>query len=69
MDRISGMYAALLSGFDDDGAFSPNRQRSIIDYVSGQGLDGLYIGGSSGESALRTARVMDRIVGRQEESV
>ena len=54
MDRISGMYAALLSGFDDDGAFSPNRQRSIIDYVSGQGLDGLYIGGSSGESALMT---------------
>lgn len=54
MERISGMYAALLSGFDDDGAFSPNRQRAIIDYVSAQGLDGLYIGGSSGESALMT---------------
>ncbi|NDW54275.1 dihydrodipicolinate synthase family protein [Aliiroseovarius sp. PrR006] len=49
---LSGMYAALLTGFSDDGAFDPSRQIAITDYVLRQGLDGIYIGGSSGESGL-----------------
>lgn len=49
---LSGMYAALLTGFSDDGEFDANRQIAITDYVLRQGLDGLYIGGSSGESGL-----------------
>ncbi len=49
---LDGMYAALLTGFDDDGGFCPRRQSSIVDYVARQGLHGLYIGGSSGESGL-----------------
>lgn len=52
MKQLNGMYAALISGFEDDGAFSPNRQSNILRYVAQQGLDGLYISGSSGESAL-----------------
>lgn len=50
--HLNGMYAALLTGFDDDGAFCPRRQSNIIEYVANQGLHGLYIGGSSGESGL-----------------
>lgn len=50
--HLDGMYAALLTGFDDDGAFCPRRQANIISYVANQGLHGLYIGGSSGESGL-----------------
>lgn len=50
--HLEGMYAALLTGFDDDGGFCPKRQTTIIDYVARQGLHGLYIGGSSGESGL-----------------
>lgn len=46
------MYAALLSGFSDDGAFDGQRQVAITRYVLSQGLDGIYIGGSSGESGL-----------------
>jgi len=49
---LSGMYAALLTGFSDDGAFDPDRQTAITEYVLRQGLDGIYIGGSSGESGL-----------------
>ena len=49
---ISGMYAALLSGFSDDGNFCPHRQTAITEYVLNQGLSGIYIGGSSGESGL-----------------
>lgn len=46
------MYAALLSGFSDNGDFSSGRQVAITEYVLQQGLDGIYIGGSSGESGL-----------------
>ncbi|WP_282025728.1 dihydrodipicolinate synthase family protein [Limimaricola cinnabarinus] len=50
--RFSGMYAALMTGMDEAGEFSPDRQRNIDAYVLRQGLAGLYVGGSSGESGL-----------------
>ncbi|WP_370158712.1 dihydrodipicolinate synthase family protein [Limimaricola soesokkakensis] len=50
--RFSGMYAALMTGMDDAGEFSPERQRNVDAYVLRQGLAGLYVGGSSGESGL-----------------
>lgn len=50
--KLAGMYAALMTGLDDDGAFSPDRQRTLNEYVLRQGLTGLYVGGSSGESGL-----------------
>lgn len=49
---LEGMYAALLTGFSDSGAFDAGRQTAITDYVLRQGLQGIYIGGSSGESGL-----------------
>lgn len=49
---LAGMYAALMTGLEDDGAFSPDRQRALDGYVLRQGLSGLYVGGSSGESGL-----------------
>lgn len=50
--KLAGMYAALMTGLDDNGAFSPDRQRGLDEYVLRQGLTGLYVGGSSGESGL-----------------
>ncbi|MBA4489827.1 dihydrodipicolinate synthase family protein [Paracoccus sp. S1E-3] len=50
--QLAGMYAALMTGLTDDGAFSPDRQRALNAYVLRQGLAGLYVGGSSGESGL-----------------
>lgn len=49
---LAGMYAALMTGLTDAGDFDPERQRALNDYVLRQGLDGLYVGGSSGESGL-----------------
>jgi N-acetylneuraminate lyase len=46
------MYAALMTGLADDGSFSPERQRILTRHVAAQGLAGLYVGGSSGESGL-----------------
>lgn len=50
--QLAGMYAALMTGLEDDGSFSPDRQRALDAYVLRQGLTGLYVGGSSGESGL-----------------
>lgn len=49
---LKGMYAALMTGLTDTGDFSPERQTNLNKYVLGQGLAGLYVGGSSGESGL-----------------
>lgn len=49
---LSGMYAALMSAFDDHGEFSPERQSALNAFVLRQGLKGLYVGGSSAESGL-----------------
>lgn len=58
---LSGMYAALMSAFDDAGDFSPERQSALNAYVLRQGLHGLYVGGSSAESGLlETAALLEQ---------
>ncbi|TGW04254.1 N-acetylneuraminate lyase, partial [Mesorhizobium sp. M2D.F.Ca.ET.145.01.1.1] len=61
--QLAGMYAALMTGLSDAGEFDPQRQRNINDYVLRQGLAGLYVGGSSGESGLLT---VDELLAQQE---
>lgn len=61
--QLSGTYAALLTGFSDDGAFSNVRQNAILDYVTAQNLTGLYVGGSSAEDGLME---VDELVAQQE---
>ncbi len=55
MQELSGMYAALLTGFTDAGDFDPVRQQNIVDYAVRQDIAGLYVGGSSAEAALMSA--------------
>ena len=52
---LSGIYAALMSGFADNGDFCSTRQNAIVDYVIRQRITGLYVGGSSAEGGLMTA--------------
>ena len=51
-EKLAGMYAALLTGMSDDGEFDERRQAILDEYVLRQGLRGLYVGGSSGESGM-----------------
>jgi len=51
-EPLTGMYAALMTGLDDAGEFDEDRQRALTAHVLKQGLAGLYVGGSSGESGL-----------------
>lgn len=55
MANLEGVHVALLTGFADDGAFSAERQARIVDYAVRQKVDGLYVGGSSGEAAIMQA--------------
>ncbi len=50
--ELAGAFAALLTGFEDNGDYSPRRQAAIVEYVANQDLRGLYVGGSSGEDGL-----------------
>nr|WP_325265992.1 dihydrodipicolinate synthase family protein [uncultured Rhizobium sp.] len=49
---FSGIFAALLTAMDEHGNFSPERQRELDAYVLRQGMTGLYVAGSSGESGM-----------------
>lgn len=61
--ELAGIYAALMTGLSDSGEFDANRQKHLNEYVLRQGLTGLYVGGSSGESGLLGA---DELLAQQE---
>lgn len=51
---FAGTYVALLSGFSDDGAFDPGRQRALTRHALTRDVTGLYVAGSTAEAALMT---------------
>ena len=53
-NSLSTLHAALLTPYDADGKVSENCLRNLIAYVRRQGIDGLYVGGSTGEGLLQT---------------
>jgi len=51
---LERLYAALATPFDAQEAFAEACQRSLVRFVLRQGLDGLYVGGSTGESLMQS---------------
>ena len=49
MKKYQGVIPAFYACYDDQGAISPERVRSLTEYLIGKGIQGLYVGGSSGE--------------------
>lgn len=47
--HYAGVFPALYACYDDSGAVSPARTRALARYLAGKGVQGLYVGGSSGE--------------------
>lgn len=72
--RHHGIFPALPASYGDDGNVSVVRQAALIDHVLEQGLDGVFISGSTGESLLQTigerratiAAAVDQVSGRGE---
>lgn len=52
--RLDGVLAALIAAYDDDGAISLERQASLIEHILGQGVDGVFVSGSTGEAYLQS---------------
>lgn len=52
--RLSRLHAALLTPYDADGNVSDRCLRRLVSYVKQQGIDGFYVGGSTGEGLLQS---------------
>ncbi len=48
-----GIFAAMLTPFANNGQVSPSGIAPLVDYILANDVDGLYVGGSSGESILQ----------------
>mgnify|MGYP003365442793 CR=1 FL=1 len=50
--RLAGLHTALMTPYDAAGEISAPCLQKLVDLTFRQGLDGLYVGGSTGESLL-----------------
>lgn len=49
LKKYHGVFPAFYACYDDAGAVSPDRVERFTDYLIQKGVNGLYVGGSSGE--------------------
>ena len=49
IQKYTGVFPAFYACYDDNGAVSPERTRALARYLINKGVQGLYVGGSSGE--------------------
>lgn len=49
LERYQGIFPAFYACYEDDGSISPERTRALARHLLGKGVQGLYVGGSSGE--------------------
>ncbi len=48
-DKFTGIYPAFYACYDDEGNVSAERTKALVEFLIEKGVDGLYVGGSSGE--------------------
>jgi len=53
-DKFSGLWPAMFTPVDDEGNPALNELAKLVELLIGQGLDGLYILGSTGQGVLFT---------------
>ena len=57
-DKYAGVFPAFYACYDEEGNVSPERVEALTEYLIGKGIQGLYVGGSSGECIYQS--VADR---------
>ena len=62
MDRITGILPALLTSMDSEGKINFDELGRLITWLYDQGVDGLYVGGTSGEGLLLTTEERQAVV-------
>lgn len=58
LKKYHGIIPAFYACYDDNGEISPERTRALAEYYVKKGVQGLYVGGSSGECIYQS--VQDR---------
>lgn len=53
-EKFKGLFTALLTPFDTACKFSPDVMKQLIEFNIANGVDGFYVGGSTGEGMLMT---------------
>lgn len=52
LSKIKGVLPALVTPFDENENFDEGRMRSVVDFLIGRGIHGLYVTGSTGEAFM-----------------
>lgn len=52
--QFQGIYAALVTPYTADGEVNYKEAKRLVRYLIGKGIDGFYVGGSTGEAFLLT---------------
>ncbi len=60
---LARLYAALATPYTDADAVSEGCLRSLVRFVLRQGIDGMYVGGSTGESLMQTVEERRQAIG------
>lgn len=56
MNKITGIFPALITPFDKNGKINPIAMEQVIETNIKKGVSGFYVGGSTGESYLLTVQ-------------
>lgn len=72
LSKITGVLPALVTPFDENEIFDEGRMRTIVDFLIGRGVNGLYVTGSTGEAFMMSPEerkqvlevVVDEVKGR-----
>ncbi|WP_413736335.1 N-acetylneuraminate lyase [Sodalis sp. RH21] len=62
LSGLSGLYAALATPFSEDEAIDFSSLRQLTEVINQQPLDGIYVGGSTGESLLQTPAEREEVL-------
>ena len=49
LKKYQGIFPAFYACYGEDGSISPERVEELTEYLIGKGVNGVYVGGSSGE--------------------
>lgn len=60
--NFKGIYAALLTPFDQYGQVNLKEMKKLVRYLIGKGIDGFYVAGSSGETFLLSLDERKRVL-------
>jgi N-acetylneuraminate lyase len=62
IQSVKGVIPALVTPFDENGAFDEGRMRTVVRHLIGRRVNGLYVTGGTGEFVLLTPEERKRVL-------